>query len=170
MWPGCQAKPQTPGRLLQQGLPLGNGRHYTMKAEGCLSNRRTWQLQIGLPGGLCAPSRTVCFTSWDNPTGYSQKKLEVDPGSTSQSSATQSCRCSGIPASGRLPTPCLRSRREAGYLAKSTARVSRMTVTLICPGYCRFSSTALATFLESWMAARSSTCSGLTMIRISRPA
>lgn len=56
------------------------------------------------------------------------------------------------------------------YLAYSTARVSRMTVTLICPGYSMLSSILRATSRESLAAARSSTSPGLTMSRTSRPA
>ncbi len=61
-----------------------------------------------------------------------------------------------------FPVPC--------YLASSTARVSRITVTLICPGYSRLSSIFLAMSRARRMEARSSMSSGLTMIRISRPA
>ena len=56
------------------------------------------------------------------------------------------------------------------YLAVSMARVSRITVTLIWPGYSRLSSIFLAMSLARRRAPRSSTSSGLTRMRISRPA
>src|SRR5919106_1770867 len=56
------------------------------------------------------------------------------------------------------------------YLATSTARVSRTTVILICPGYWSSSSTCLAMSRARTWAARSSTFSGRTMTRTSRAA
>src|SRR6266516_1423028 len=56
------------------------------------------------------------------------------------------------------------------YLANSTMRVSRMTVTLIWPGYCSSPSMRLAISRARIWARLSSIVSGLTMIRISRPA
>lgn len=56
------------------------------------------------------------------------------------------------------------------YLAYSVARVSRITVTRIWPGYCRLSSIFLAISLLMVMAVKSSTSSGRTNTRTSRPA
>lgn len=58
----------------------------------------------------------------------------------------------------------------ANYLAYSLARISRITVTLIWPGYSRLSSIFWAICRESSITPRSSTSSGLTMTRTSRPA
>lgn len=78
---------------------------------------------------------------------------------------------------GRL-APIGRNRRdnvERGtsdqrHLAKSTARVSRITVTRIWPGYCIVSWILAAISFDRRMAARSSISSGLTAMRTSRPA
>lgn len=56
------------------------------------------------------------------------------------------------------------------YLANSIARVSRITLTLIVPGYCMVLSILVAISRASLMALRSSTTSGRTMTRTSRPA
>src|ERR1700730_3824878 len=56
------------------------------------------------------------------------------------------------------------------YLAYSMARVSRTTVTRICPGKLSSVSIRLAMSLAINWAAASSICSGLTRIRTSRPA
>src|SRR5438128_3154515 len=56
------------------------------------------------------------------------------------------------------------------YFAYSTARVSRMTVTLICPGYCIVSWIFCAMSRESRAVCRSSSLSGFTTTRTSRPA
>ena len=56
------------------------------------------------------------------------------------------------------------------YLANSVARVSRMTLTLICPGYSSSFSMRLTISLASSTESASLTCSGLTMMRTSRPA
>jgi hypothetical protein len=56
------------------------------------------------------------------------------------------------------------------YFANSIARDSRMTVTLIWPGYSSWSSISRAISCESRTAPSSSTSFGLTMTRISRPA
>jgi len=56
------------------------------------------------------------------------------------------------------------------YFAKSVARVSRITWTLICPGYSISLSILRAISLAISTAAASSTFSGWTTIRISRPA
>ena len=56
------------------------------------------------------------------------------------------------------------------YFAKSTLRVSRITFTLICPGYSNSLSILRATSFASNTKVSSFTCSGLTIIRISRPA
>ncbi len=82
----------------------------------------------------------------------------------------QHCNLGGCASAPPTLEAAASQASEGCYLAKSTALVSRMTVILIWPGYCRFSSTVLATSFESCRAARSSICSGLTMIRISRPA
>jgi len=79
---------------------------------------------------------------------------------------------------GRRPIgwPSLRPRgfgrrQLAGrYLAVSTARVSRTTVTLIWPGYTNSPSTFRATSRASCMASASLTLSGYTTTRTSRPA
>jgi hypothetical protein len=55
-------------------------------------------------------------------------------------------------------------------VANSTARLSRMTVTLIWPGYSSWSSISLAISCESRMAASSSMSVGFTITRTSRPA
>ncbi len=67
-------------------------------------------------------------------------------------------------------TPRFSRFQTIDYLANSTARISRMTVTLICPGYCMVSSIFLAISRAILRAARSSTSSGRTIIRTSRPA
>src|SRR5690606_14212339 len=54
------------------------------------------------------------------------------------------------------------------YRAKSTARVSRMTTTLICPGYCSSSSSLRAICSLSSAMVASLTSSGSTMTRISQ--
>ena len=59
---------------------------------------------------------------------------------------------------------------SATYRAYSTTRISRMTVTLICPGYCNSFSIFRAISLESQKACSSLILSLSTMIRISRPA
>ena len=58
---------------------------------------------------------------------------------------------------------------ERDHLAKSTARVSRMTLTLICPGYSISFSMRLTISLARMSAPASLTSSGLTMMRTSRP-
>ena len=80
-----------------------------------------------------------------------------------------------LESGGRLSSP--RSshstqfcRRYSAYFAVSIARVSRITITLICPGYSRLSSIFLAMSFASRMDARSSISSGLTRTRTSRPA
>ena len=60
--------------------------------------------------------------------------------------------------------------KEAHYLAYSMTRVSRSTVTLICPGYSISSSIFLATSRARFCAAVSSMSVGRTMTRTSRPA
>ena len=55
------------------------------------------------------------------------------------------------------------------YLANSTARVSRMTLTLIWPGYSISFSMRLTISFASTSVPASLTSSGLTMMRISRP-
>lgn len=59
---------------------------------------------------------------------------------------------------------------QLNYFAKSTLRVSRITLTLICPGYSSSLSILRAISLASNTVVSSLTSSGLTMIRISRPA
>ena len=59
---------------------------------------------------------------------------------------------------------------DAGYLASSVARDSRMTVTLICPGYSSSCSISRAISCERRTAASSSISPGLTITRTSRPA
>src|SRR5205823_2800663 len=66
--------------------------------------------------------------------------------------------------------PSDRRLRVAGYFAYSTARVSRMTVTLIWPGYVSVSSILRTMSRASRVAVRSSISSGRTRIRTSRPA
>ena len=56
------------------------------------------------------------------------------------------------------------------YLAYSTALVSRMTLTLIWPGYSSSDSIFFATSRASRIILSSVTSSGLTMMRTSRPA
>lgn len=56
------------------------------------------------------------------------------------------------------------------YLANSIARVSRITLTLIVPGYCMVLSILVAMSRASLMALKSSTTSGRTITRTSRPA
>src|SRR2546428_10947931 len=56
------------------------------------------------------------------------------------------------------------------YFATSTARVSRMTTTLMCPGYCISASMRLVMSLASWWASRSETMSAFVITRSSRPA
>ena len=59
---------------------------------------------------------------------------------------------------------------KAPYLAYCIARVSRMTFTLISPGYCTAFSISSAISLDSRTASSSLTRSALTMTRTSRPA
>ena len=59
---------------------------------------------------------------------------------------------------------------KTGYLAMPTARLSRMTTTLTCPGYCISFSMRCAMSCARTTVAASSTCSGSTMTRTSRPA
>src|SRR5688500_16286066 len=59
---------------------------------------------------------------------------------------------------------------SGGHRAKSVARVSRITTTLIWPGYCSSFSIFRAIDSESCAAAPSSIRSGVTTTRISRPA
>lgn len=56
------------------------------------------------------------------------------------------------------------------HFANSTARVSRITLTLMVPGYFRVASILVATSRASLIAVRSSIFSGFTNTRISRPA
>src|SRR5437660_1924208 len=56
------------------------------------------------------------------------------------------------------------------YLATSTARVSRITTTLMWPGYCISASMRLEMSFASWCASRSETTSARVMTRSSRPA
>src|SRR5262249_2388811 len=56
------------------------------------------------------------------------------------------------------------------HFATSTARVSRMTITLMWPGYCISASIRLLMSFASWCASRSEICSALVMMRSSRPA
>ena len=60
--------------------------------------------------------------------------------------------------------------RRRVYLANSVARVSRMTLTLIWPGYSSSFSMRLTISLAMSTESASLTCSGLTMMRTSRPA
>ena len=71
------------------------------------------------------------------------------------------------PCCGLLPQQDLNS---AYYLAYSTVRVSRTTLTLICPGYTISSSIRLAISLAKSTEASSDTWSGFTIMRISLPA
>src|SRR5262249_36665333 len=57
-----------------------------------------------------------------------------------------------------------------GYLAYSIARDSRITVTLICPGYSSCCSISRAISCERSAASSSPISSGLTITRTSRPA
>lgn len=57
-----------------------------------------------------------------------------------------------------------------GYRATSLTRLSRITVTLICPGYSRLSSICFEISRASLAAIRSSTSEGWTITRTSRPA
>ena len=57
-----------------------------------------------------------------------------------------------------------------GYFANSMARDSRMTVTLICPGYSRCCSISRAISCDSSAASSSAISSGFTITRTSRPA
>src|SRR4029077_10766992 len=59
---------------------------------------------------------------------------------------------------------------QQSYFANSIARDSRITVTLICPGYSRCSSISRAISWLSGAPASSSPSPGLTITRISRPA
>src|SRR6266480_910270 len=59
---------------------------------------------------------------------------------------------------------------SVAFLATSTARLSRITVTLIWPGYSSWSSISRAISYESSTAWSSSTSFGFTITRISRPA
>src|SRR5207247_2068865 len=67
-----------------------------------------------------------------------------------------------------------RCRRPSGhsccYLATSTARVSRITTTLMWPGYCISASMRLEMSFASWWASRSETISARVITRSSRPA
>ena len=56
------------------------------------------------------------------------------------------------------------------YFANSMARDSRMTVTLICPGYSRCCSISRAISCDSSAASSSAISSGFTITRTSRPA
>src|SRR5581483_11378181 len=56
------------------------------------------------------------------------------------------------------------------YLANSIARVSRITLTLMVPGYCMVLSILVAMSRASLMALKSSMSCGLTKMRTSRPA
>src|ERR1019366_10772448 len=58
----------------------------------------------------------------------------------------------------------------SAHFAISEARVSRITVTRIWPGYCNSLSIRRAMVSESVWAAVSVICSGFTMTRTSRPA
>src|SRR5919204_1027340 len=75
------------------------------------------------------------------------------------------CRCDSAAgwAAGCAPP-------SAVFRATSTARLSRITVTLIWPGYSSWSSISRAISCESSTAWSSSTSFGLTITRISRPA
>src|SRR5512133_555909 len=66
------------------------------------------------------------------------------------------------------PVPVLDAHED--YLANSVARDSRITVTLIWPGYSSSCSMSRAISCESSAAWSSSISAGLTMTRISRPA
>ena len=75
------------------------------------------------------------------------------------------------PGGRRKKAPGLSSGRwaSARYLAKSIARVSRMTLTLIWPGYSISRSMRLTISLARMRVPASLTSSGLTMMRTSRP-
>ena len=60
-------------------------------------------------------------------------------------------------------------RRRCRHLANSTARVSRTTLTLICPGYSISASMRLTISRARMRVPASLTSSGLTITRISRP-
>ena len=75
----------------------------------------------------------------------------------------------------RLPSSTISQARVCppglpAYLAYSTALVSRMTLTLIWPGYSSSASIFLAMSRARRIMLSSLTTSGLTMMRISRPA
>ena len=70
----------------------------------------------------------------------------------------------------RQKIPLLCGRGIFAYFAYSTALVSRMTLTLICPGYSSSDSIFLARSCASRTMLSSLTSSGLTMMRTSRPA
>jgi len=83
---------------------------------------------------------------------------------------------------GNPMAPLIKERRDTpstvhisglsgrSYLANSTARVSRMTFTLIVPGYCIVDSILVAISRARRIAARSSIFCGFTNTRTSRPA
>lgn len=93
-------------------------------------------------------------------------------------SLPRSSPCAQAPV---YPNPFMRTKKKAlplkeapsgynfFYFAKSTARVSRMTLTLICPGYSISCSMRLAISFAMTVVPMSVTSSGLTMMRTSRP-
>ena len=79
----------------------------------------------------------------------------------------------GRQGDGKRKAPCLSTwgvLHCLDYLAYSTALVSRMTLTLIWPGYSSSASIFLAMSRASRIMLSSVTTSGLTMMRTSRPA
>ncbi len=78
--------------------------------------------------------------------------------------------CSSSATTGRWSPAAARRTFRARYFAYSIARDSRITVTLIWPGYSRAASISRAISCESSTAWSSSISSGLTITRISRPA
>ena len=79
----------------------------------------------------------------------------------------------GRQGDGKRKAPCLSTWGVwhcLDYLAYSTALVSRMTLTLIWPGYSSSASIFLAMSRASRIMLSSVTTSGLTMMRTSRPA
>ena len=80
----------------------------------------------------------------------------------------------GAPGRRALREWVARYRAESAparpHFAMSTARLSRITVTLICPGYSSSRSISRAISWESIAASSSLTAPGVTITRISRPA
>ncbi len=124
---------------------------HASRVRSTFSPKRPKCWNLSLPGGINA-SPTVFFRRFLN-----------RPTNTNLSDWA-------IPEVGKAPNGVPLGACKQNYFANSTALVSRITLTLIWPGYSSSDSIFLAMSRARRIMLSSVTTSGLTMIRTSRPA